>query len=227
MNQKSAEAMKYNDSPRRTQRTRRINLIRSVSSVSSVVKFFVCAALLLTAAPLAGQMTGAPNAGYRQQPGAVASSVPAPLREIGFDQHLDQRLPLDTPFYDERGQTVRLGQYFGSKPVVLAFVYYTCPMLCMQVLTATTGNEAIKHIESNPDIAIVLMDIMMPEMDGIDTMREIRKIPQLKKLPIIAVTAKAMKGDREKCIEAGASDYITKPVETDQLLSLMRVWLYR
>ena len=71
------------------------------------------------------------------------------------------------------------------------------------------------------------MDIMMPEMDGYETMRAVRKLPRYRKVPIIALTAKAMKGDREKCIEAGASDYITKPVDVDQLLSLLRVWLYK
>ena len=71
------------------------------------------------------------------------------------------------------------------------------------------------------------MDVMMPEMDGYETMRAIRQVNELKTLPIIALTAKAMKGDREKCIDAGASDYITKPVETDQLLSLLRVWLFK
>jgi CheY-like chemotaxis protein len=71
------------------------------------------------------------------------------------------------------------------------------------------------------------MDIMMPEMDGYDTIQEIRKLPRFKALPILALTAKAMKGDREKCIEAGASDYISKPVDTEQLLSLLRVWLHR
>ncbi|HEY7231003.1 MAG TPA: HAMP domain-containing protein [Pseudolabrys sp.] len=97
----------------------------------------------------------------------------------------------------------------------------------MRVLTATTGNEAIKLIESNPDIAIVLMDIMMPEMDGYQTMEEIRKNPKFRRLPIVALTAKAMKGDREKCLDAGASDYLAKPVNTEQLLSALRSWLHR
>jgi CheY-like chemotaxis protein len=92
---------------------------------------------------------------------------------------------------------------------------------------AENGRDGIAMLQSNPEIEAVLTDIMMPEMDGYETMRAIRSIPKLKKLPIIALTAKAMKGDREKCIEAGASDYISKPVDTDQLLSLLRVWLYR
>jgi CheY-like chemotaxis protein/signal transduction histidine kinase/HAMP domain-containing protein len=97
----------------------------------------------------------------------------------------------------------------------------------MKVLTATTGNEAIQIIESDSDIAIVLMDIMMPEMDGFQTMEIIRKQPGFRRLPIIALTAKAMKGDREKCLEAGASDYLAKPVNTEQLLSSLRMWLHR
>ncbi|HZS63409.1 MAG TPA: HAMP domain-containing protein [Xanthobacteraceae bacterium] len=97
----------------------------------------------------------------------------------------------------------------------------------MHVLTATTGNEAIQLIESTPDIAIALMDIMMPEMDGYQTMEQIRKTMSLRRLPIIALTAKAMKGDREKCLEAGASDYLAKPVNTEQLLSALRMWLHR
>jgi CheY-like chemotaxis protein len=76
-------------------------------------------------------------------------------------------------------------------------------------------------------VDIVLMDIMMPEMDGMETIREIRKIPRLKNLPIVAVTAKAMKGDREKCIEAGAWDYLSKPVNIDQLMTVLRAWLHR
>ena len=97
----------------------------------------------------------------------------------------------------------------------------------MVIVSADNGRDAIRILQAQPDVDIVLMDIMMPEMDGIDTMREIRKIPQLKKLPIIAVTAKAMKGDREKCIEAGAWDYLSKPVDTEQLLAVLRAWLHR
>jgi CheY-like chemotaxis protein/signal transduction histidine kinase/HAMP domain-containing protein len=97
----------------------------------------------------------------------------------------------------------------------------------MEVLSATNGRQAIGLITHTPDISVVLMDIMMPEMDGYETMREIRNAPQFRTLPILALTAKAMKGDREKCLEAGASDYIAKPVNTEQLLSLLRVWLYR
>jgi CheY-like chemotaxis protein/signal transduction histidine kinase len=97
----------------------------------------------------------------------------------------------------------------------------------MTVLTAGTGREAIATLETTPDVSIVLMDIMMPEMDGYETMQVIRQNQLFRRLPIIALTAKAMKGDREKCLEAGASDYIAKPVNTDQLLSLLRVWLYR
>jgi HAMP domain-containing protein/CheY-like chemotaxis protein/signal transduction histidine kinase len=97
----------------------------------------------------------------------------------------------------------------------------------MDVLTATNGRQAIELIQTTPHLSVVLMDIMMPEMDGYETMREIRKNPTYRTLPILALTAKAMKGDREKCLQAGASDYIAKPVNTDQLLSLLRVWLYR
>jgi CheY-like chemotaxis protein len=97
----------------------------------------------------------------------------------------------------------------------------------MTVLPAETGRQAIDALESDRDIEVVLMDIMLPEMDGYETMREIRSTHDFKKLPIIALTAKAMKGDREKCIDAGASDYISKPVDTEKLISLLRMWLHR
>jgi CheY-like chemotaxis protein len=97
----------------------------------------------------------------------------------------------------------------------------------MEVYSATNGRQAIDLLRETKGIAIVLMDIMMPEMDGYETMREIRKHPEFRTLPILALTAKAMKGDREKCLEAGASDYIAKPVDTDQLVSLLKVWLHR
>jgi CheY-like chemotaxis protein len=97
----------------------------------------------------------------------------------------------------------------------------------MEVLFAENGVEAVAALRANPDLDLVLMDIMMPEMDGYEAMQEIRGEKRFEKLPIISLTAKAMKGDREKSIASGASDYITKPVDTDQLLSLMRVWLYQ
>jgi CheY-like chemotaxis protein len=96
----------------------------------------------------------------------------------------------------------------------------------MEVLYAENGLEGLQQLERNPNVDLVLMDIMMPELDGYETMRAIRERDSFAQLPIIALTAKAMKGDREKSIAAGASDYIAKPIDTDQLLSLMRVWLY-
>jgi CheY-like chemotaxis protein len=93
------------------------------------------------------------------------------------------------------------------------------------VVHAENGRAGIEMLRKTPGIDGVLMDIMMPEMDGYETMRAIRQIAEFRSLPIVAVTAKAMKGDRAKCIEAGASDYITKPVDLDQLFSVLRVWL--
>jgi len=95
----------------------------------------------------------------------------------------------------------------------------------MNVITATNGQDAIKMLDDHPDVSLILTDVMMPEMDGYETMRRIREIPAFRMLPIIALTAKAMKGDREKCLQAGASDYVAKPVNTEQLLSLVRMWL--
>ena len=97
----------------------------------------------------------------------------------------------------------------------------------VDVISATNGRQAIDILNASPDLEMVLMDIMMPEMDGYETIQLIRQNPTLRRLPIIALTAKAMKGDREKCLEAGASDYLAKPVNTEQLFSALRLWLHR
>ncbi len=97
----------------------------------------------------------------------------------------------------------------------------------VRVMFAENGIEGIAALQDNPDIDLVLMDIMMPDMDGFAAIKEIRQIPKFENIPIIALTAKAMKYDRDQCIEAGASDYISKPVNLKQLISIMRVWLYR
>ena len=96
----------------------------------------------------------------------------------------------------------------------------------INVISAIDGKDALRQMEENGKIDLVLMDMMMPELDGYESTRRIRENPKYRNLPVIAVTAKAMTGDREKCITAGASDYITKPVDVDQLISLLRVWLY-
>jgi len=97
----------------------------------------------------------------------------------------------------------------------------------MKVIIGKSGRQALELIESDTEIDLVLMDIMMPEMDGYEAMKKIREQERFKGLPIIALTAKAMRGDRKKCIEAGASDYLSKPVDVEKLLSLLRVWLYQ
>jgi CheY-like chemotaxis protein len=97
----------------------------------------------------------------------------------------------------------------------------------MVVVSHDNGRDAIRYLQGQADVDVVLMDIMMPEIDGIDTIREIRKLSTCKDLPIIAVTAKAMKGDREKCIEAGAWDYLSKPVEAELMIGMLRAWLHR
>jgi len=136
-----------NSSPQWTQRTQRLlGMCSFVSFVSLVV-----------AASASAQMSGVPSPGYRQEPGAVSSAVPAPLREIGFDQNLDRPLPLDAQFRDEQGETVRLGQYFGSRPVVLAFVYYDCPMLCTLVLNALSSTLNVLSLEAGKDFELVLI----------------------------------------------------------------------
>ena len=126
---------------------------KSVSSV--IVSVLSVVALFLATTPAAAQMTGAPAAGYKREPGMVSSAMPAPLREIGFDQNLDQPLPLDVPLVDESGTSVRLGQYFGKRPVVLLFAYYECPMLCTQVINGLASALGTLSLEPGTDFEIV------------------------------------------------------------------------
>jgi len=120
------------------------------------VFLFVSFVSLVSSGPLAAaQMTGAPTAGYKREPGMPASTVPAPLREIGFDQNLDQLVPLDTPLVDETGRAVRLGDFFGRRPVVLVFAYYDCPMLCTQVINGLASALGVLSLEPGKDFDIV------------------------------------------------------------------------
>src|SRR5207237_3100012 len=142
--------------PRRTQGTRRNSpVLTSGSSVSSVVAIFVFAPLSIAAEPPYAQMTTAPASSYKRDPGTPASAVPKPLREVGFDQNLNQQVPLDIPFADEQGRRVRLGDFFGYRPVVLALVYYDCPMLCTQVLNSLTSAFGVISLEPHRDFEIV------------------------------------------------------------------------
>ena len=156
------------------------------------------------------------------------------LDEVSLFLHLvdkDNNAPSATPKYVKLGA---LNEVLRNKTVLIAdddmrnifSLTKALEKYEMRVIAAVDGKDALDKLKTTPKIDIVLMDMMMPEMDGYESIREIRAIPQFRKLPIIAVTAKAMMGDRAKCIDAGASDYITKPVDADQLFSLLRVWLY-
>jgi protein SCO1/2 len=127
--------------------------MRPVSSVAvSVSSVF---ALFVFASPSLAQMTGGPAAGYKREPGMAASAVPAPLREVGFDQNLDQQIPLDTVFRDEAGRAVKLGDYFGIRPVVMVFAYYDCPMLCTMVINGLASALDVLSLVPGRDFEIV------------------------------------------------------------------------
>ena len=160
---------------------------------------------------------------HHSGPAAVlpaSSHIPPAIREIGVPPHA-----LQYPHHPAlHGRKVLVVDDDARNIFALVALLENHQM---EVLTATSGHRALEIIQSTPDLSLVLMDIMMPEMDGYETIRAIRKAPESRTLPILALTAKAMKGDREKCLEAGASDYIAKPVDTAQLLSLMQGWLTR
>jgi protein SCO1 len=126
-------------------------------AVRLIVSACVFVVTLVVAGDAHAQMTGAPAAGYRREPGMAASVVPRPLREIGFDQRLDERVPLDVEFKDDQGRTVKLGEYFGRKPVVLAFVYYDCPMLCTMVLSSITSTLGVLSLDAGKDFELVMV----------------------------------------------------------------------
>jgi len=130
--------------------------------------WFACCAMAVGNA----QMSGAPNTGYKREPGLTASAMPPALREIGFDQNLDQQLPLDASFLDETGRAVRLGDYFGSRPVILAFVYYDCPMLCTMVLNALTSTVSTLSLDAGKDFEIVVISFDPRETPAIAAARK-------------------------------------------------------
>jgi protein SCO1/2 len=122
---------------------------------AAVVIVWYAALVLGAAAPASGQMTGAPTAGYKQEPGMTAATVPGPLREIGFDQRINERLPLDRTFTDEAGRRVALGDYFGRRPVVMVFAYYDCPMLCTLAINGLASALGVLSLEPGGDFEIV------------------------------------------------------------------------
>jgi protein SCO1 len=132
--------------------------MRASKSFGASVSFVAFVSFVLTLSlSTSAQMTGAPAAGYKREPAATASSMPPALRQIGFDQNVNRRLPLDTAFRDEDGNTVRIGEFFGARPVVLAFVYYDCPMLCTQVLNAITSTLGVLALDAGRDFDVVLV----------------------------------------------------------------------
>jgi len=163
----------------------------------------------------------------------TAHSYERILDEVSLFLHLveDNKKESKTYRYKKMGE---LGEVLKGKTILIAdddvrnifSLTKSLENFGIKVLSAIDGREALKQLQEKEKVDLVLMDMMMPEMDGYESTKRIRGIPKYKNLPIIAVTAKAMTGDREKCIAAGASDYITKPVDVDQLISLLRVWLY-
>jgi protein SCO1 len=132
------------------------NKSRSPLRTPSIFVFVISAFFTLSAVKPHAQLASGPaTAGYKQEPGTVSTALPAPLREIGFDQNIDQRVPLDTTFRNEAGATVRLGDYFGSRPVVLVFAYYDCPMLCTQVINGLSSALGVLSLNPGKDFEIV------------------------------------------------------------------------
>ena len=136
--------------------TRRTDGTHGSGSVFFRIFWLVSLVSLVLSTPATAQMAAGPaTAGYKQEPGLISTALPAPLRDIGFDQHIDQRVPLDTAFRDERGATVHLGDYFGKRPVVLVFAYYDCPMLCTMVINGLSSALGVMNLNPGRDFEIV------------------------------------------------------------------------
>jgi protein SCO1/2 len=129
--------------------------VKTLEPLRTVVIVVICGAIFVFSAPVLAQMAGSSVPGYKREAGVPASALPAALREIGFDQNLDRQVPLDIPFADEQGHLVRLGDYLGTRPVVLAFVYYDCPLLCTQVLNALASALDVISLQPGADFEVV------------------------------------------------------------------------
>jgi protein SCO1/2 len=139
------------------------------------------ASMLLAALPATAQMAGSPTLGFKQEPGMTSSTLPAPLREIGFDQNLDIQIPLDAAFRDESGQAVTLGDYFGTRPVVLVFAYYDCPMLCTLVINGLASALDVLSLEPGKDFDIVTVSFDPRDTPGTATAKKAAYIARYKR----------------------------------------------
>jgi len=143
--------MKIHETPENTKHTKAL----CVQHAFRAFRVLVCLVALGCADRALAQMSGAPTAGYKLEPGTSSTGVPKALREIGFDQHIDERIPLDVPFRDESGRAVTIGDYFGRRPVVLLFAYYDCPMLCTQVINGLSSALGVLSLDPGRDFEIV------------------------------------------------------------------------
>ena len=147
----------------------------------SLAASLAAAACVFIAGPATAQMTGSPTVGYKQEPGMTSSTMPAPLREIGFDQHLDEHIPLDTPFKDESGHAVKLGDYFGTRPVVMVFAYYDCPMLCTMVINGLASALDVLSLKPGKDFEIVTVSFDPRDTPATATAKKAAYIARYKK----------------------------------------------
>jgi protein SCO1 len=173
-------------------------------SLVSLVSIVILVSFVLSPPQVsAAQMTGAPTNGYKQEPGMVSSAIPAPLREIGFDQNLDKPVPLDTPFRDESGRSVKLGEYFGRRPVVMVFAYYDCPMLCTLVINGLASALDVLSLDPGKDFDIVTVSFDPRDTPATASAKKAGYIARYKK-PGAAAAWHFLTGDQ------GSIDRLTK-----------------